>query len=781
MAGRLKGVRVETASTREQALQRLQVDSFGLLILDESLPGALSLLRELQGLELKIIFCAHPHHKSAFLKTLIGELGVDEVLSHPVDPEELVRRAGSALSPMNQKVEPSSATSRRMQEQLEKLWQQFGPQNRERVVAIRRVLLEDLKGYQLDPEELRELERDAHKLIGSLGTFGLRRAAELSRELEHQLQEVQRGEPLDAEQLLDLGRELEDEVRRAPTLGQRVAQANGPTAPSPEGAAAPSGSTPSPRVLLVSERKELLGTLMAPELAELALDVSTAPVWRQARECWLLDAPDLVLVDLSGRQAQERLLLVEDLGRRLTNVPVLLLVDRKVWAEPATQKALNGLPVLLTPVAPADLAGAISDLLSAPSRPVPKALILDDDPQLVAALETILTRLKIDCHGFSNPLEFWDRLEEEQPNVVIVDLDMPYLSGLEICRGLRASPRWHRVPVLVLSSSHSSDTIHRIFTAGADEFVRKPFSGPELAARVLNRLVLAAPARRPAAPSRALGSGLADLRPLVEKSAGQGRRLPLALISLADRAALTAQHGAPPVAEALRILGLRLASRLGEVGTVLRWRPGELLAVLPGQTVRTASPLLQSILSDPRLGVITAGERTLELKVRVGLTAAEGAGSELFSALRQAERNVELAAAADRTVWAEETERRSRSRPAEEVQVLLLEPDEGKGRRLESLLRARGFHCGWSGDPEGIAEELLCDPPLLHAEAVFVSSDALYLLQRLGPLCRMTRVVAAVNNEEELVAAFDAGAFDCLVKPCRLPTLLKRLERAVER
>ena len=65
---------------------------------------------------------------------------------------------------------------------------------------------------------------------------------------------------------------------------------------------------------------------------------------------------------------------------------------------------------------------------------------------------------------------------------------MPFLNGIEICRSIRSNERWYQLPVIFLSVYNDTETINRLFLAGADDYVSKPFVGPELVTRISNRL-----------------------------------------------------------------------------------------------------------------------------------------------------------------------------------------------------------------------------------------------------------------------------------------------------
>jgi DNA-binding response OmpR family regulator len=87
-----------------------------------------------------------------------------------------------------------------------------------------------------------------------------------------------------------------------------------------------------------------------------------------------------------------------------------------------------------------------------------------------------------------NPNQFWTTLEQAKPDLLILDVEMPDFNGIELCQVVRNDPDWSDLPILFLSAHTDADTIYQVFTAGADDFVNKPIVGPELVARILNRI-----------------------------------------------------------------------------------------------------------------------------------------------------------------------------------------------------------------------------------------------------------------------------------------------------
>jgi two-component system KDP operon response regulator KdpE len=111
----------------------------------------------------------------------------------------------------------------------------------------------------------------------------------------------------------------------------------------------------------------------------------------------------------------------------------------------------------------------------------PSVLAIDDEPQLLRALETILEGRGYRLRTAPNGAMGLDAIAQERPDVVLLDLAMPGVDGVEVCRRLRA---FSRVPILVLSALSDEARKVKALDAGADDYITKPFGVEELLARV---------------------------------------------------------------------------------------------------------------------------------------------------------------------------------------------------------------------------------------------------------------------------------------------------------
>lgn len=111
----------------------------------------------------------------------------------------------------------------------------------------------------------------------------------------------------------------------------------------------------------------------------------------------------------------------------------------------------------------------------------PRILVVDDEPQLTRVLRTGLSSHGYDVRVAADGLSALDTFGDWHPDLVVTDIAMPHIDGLELCRRLRAISS---VPILVLSARGEERTKVEALDIGADDYVTKPFGIDELLARV---------------------------------------------------------------------------------------------------------------------------------------------------------------------------------------------------------------------------------------------------------------------------------------------------------
>jgi two-component system KDP operon response regulator KdpE len=150
-----------------------------------------------------------------------------------------------------------------------------------------------------------------------------------------------------------------------------------------------------------------------------------------------------------------------------------------------------------------------------------KILVVDDEPQIRRIMRETLTTEGYEVDDARNGIEALEKLREFRPDLILLDINMPEMSGIEVCKAIRKDST---VAIIMLTVRKSETDKVAALDAGADDFVTKPFSTPELLARVR-----AALRRLPAAPGSAqrveLGSLTIDFSTRTVSRAGVSSHL----------------------------------------------------------------------------------------------------------------------------------------------------------------------------------------------------------------------------------------------------------------
>ena len=131
-----------------------------------------------------------------------------------------------------------------------------------------------------------------------------------------------------------------------------------------------------------------------------------------------------------------------------------------------------------------------------------KILIVDDEPQITRVLKTTLSSRGYSTRTASDGDDALQVIKEWSPDLLITDLRMPNMDGLQLCRHLRTKSQ---IPIIVLSVRGEERTKVEALDAGADDYVTKPFSTNELLARVRATLRRSSAAQPPESPVIAIG------------------------------------------------------------------------------------------------------------------------------------------------------------------------------------------------------------------------------------------------------------------------------------
>ncbi|AUB42498.1 DNA-binding response regulator, OmpR family, containings REC and winged-helix [Nostoc flagelliforme CCNUN1] len=396
----------------------------------------------------------------------------------PEDPIETVYGIGYRLKSLQEQARKGQVVQNRVSPaqkqqtlvEIARVWERTKEKLSHRIATIEQATTA-LRQNQLSDELQFAAEREAHKLAGSLGMYGFVQGSRLAQEIEHFFQS---GKPIDRNQTLHLSElivALHQELQQT-TTGQTPQVSSGDKQPW----------------LLLVERDKSLAKALVVEAAtwKIRAEVATTPTL--ARERIFSDRPDIVVLDLCANTPQDNLTLLFELNACTPPVPVLVLVDRDRSIDRVKVARLGGRGFLPKPVTPSQVLEAVTQILLRDRTTAAKVMVVDDDTQVLTALHSLLEPWGFKLSTLDCPLQFWDNLETVAPDLLILDVEMPQISGIDLCQSVRADMRWSSLPILFLTAHTDADTMQQVFATGGDDYVSKPIVGPELVTRILNRL-----------------------------------------------------------------------------------------------------------------------------------------------------------------------------------------------------------------------------------------------------------------------------------------------------
>ncbi|RMF58812.1 MAG: response regulator [Calditrichaeota bacterium] len=113
-----------------------------------------------------------------------------------------------------------------------------------------------------------------------------------------------------------------------------------------------------------------------------------------------------------------------------------------------------------------------------------KILIVDDEPNIVISLEFLMNQGGYEIEVARDGKQAVEALDKFQPDLVLLDVMLPYKDGFEICQMIRENPKWKHIKIVMLTAKGREMDINKGLALGADAYITKPFSTKELLEKV---------------------------------------------------------------------------------------------------------------------------------------------------------------------------------------------------------------------------------------------------------------------------------------------------------
>ncbi|MCC7527986.1 MAG: response regulator [Candidatus Melainabacteria bacterium] len=341
-----------------------------------------------------------------------------------------------------------------------------------------------------DPEDaslIAEVRSQAHKIKGTGGSLGFRQVSECMLFIEHAAQTMH--EKPEKEQIAlwaDVDRKLVD----ARIMGEKEAQDVASVVSAKEGQGqAEEAPASMARILVVDSDDGFLD--IVEELGKQRLvEIVRAKTFREALDRACILPLDAALINVLADTPDESF----RLARELRNLPgyetlPLAFISASALVKDRVEAAHAGASLYLDkPLESDSLEKAVEHLVAIRTGGRPRILLVDDDEFFANTIALILRNEGVIVRILTDPNKILEVMQDFPPELLLLDVMMPGITGFEVCRMLRQIPRWQDLPIVFLTGQTGVENRLEAFRSGGDDYLPKPVVNEELLTRVKVRL-----------------------------------------------------------------------------------------------------------------------------------------------------------------------------------------------------------------------------------------------------------------------------------------------------
>lgn len=336
-----------------------------------------------------------------------------------------------------------------------------------------------------DDQALKSLSELLHKLAGSAGTFGLAALSAQAARLDHKL-----------EQILAQDRNSEDYRRNSAQLETELKALTGFAAPE----AIPVASADASELLAAAgnltsevwllEDDDLLGSTLVAHLEAFNFATRLFPSFSELSAALAQAQPEVLVLDvLLGAEGRSVDRLRESGLLRGVRSRILFISARDDFNARLQAAELGAEGFFIKPLDVPRLITRIEQVLSRLHAPAERVLIVDDDELLSRYYQQLLLNAGMQVDILHDHTRVIEALEQKFPDLVLMDLQMPEVSGQNLAAVIRQYDQWMGLPIVYLSAEQDPAQQLKALNQGADDFLTKPVSDEHLVTAVRSRVV----------------------------------------------------------------------------------------------------------------------------------------------------------------------------------------------------------------------------------------------------------------------------------------------------
>lgn len=599
-----KGYRTIEAANPEEANRILASKEAALAIVDYRLPKTdgmswIAHLREAGG-NIPIVFCSGQRADAALFNKLRNVLGVSLILQKPIIPATFVQQiedllpnyekvdhqeevAWNTMSQKRQSLQGQKTTFAQSKEDLASLLKEATTEYLNELDGIWKDLVRLINEFNNNTDNMQALSealRIAHTVRGTAGSLNLSEIGKCAGKLEDLMRNLDPDKSTDQEVIWsEVIRKLADGTSavQAALLTHRA------TEEETSGAIA--------NILVVSSAPEVLTLMQAPDIVAMANVIL-------AKDTSSLDARiDAAIIDLSISE-KEGWAWAREIRNYAGNIrlPLAFIMPQAETMAEETKILCGASEVINRPVLGDKLQDAVFQLLSIGFENQPRILVVDDDEVLTRFVSSLLQTERMFTQTANNPVTVPDLVAEFHPDLILMDVMMPVMTGYEVCRYIRENPAWIDIPILFVTSQTSTESRAAAFAAGATDFLTKPIVPEELITRVTTHIKTSA--RRQKTHGLEPESGLLSMEAFMNQytlmfELNKGRPISVASVSIDNFDELSLSQGMLAAKRTSLQLARLLSLGLRSEDLICRYGDQGCIIAFAGMEAPTVSSALQ--------------------------------------------------------------------------------------------------------------------------------------------------------------------------------------------
>ena len=547
-----------------------------------------------------------------------------------------------------------------------------------------------------------------------------------------------------------------------------------------------------PRLLIVDEDKEFIDPLVELATAR-GFQTAIAPNPKFARESLQRVLPDIILLDISIEKKDDEYLFLEEISKQERSIPVLVFTSQELSTDRVALARRKSKGFFHKPISSNRVLEVITQTLKPGKKTEPKVMVVDDDRMTLRLVRTLLEPWGIKVNILNDSLKFWDELQSVKPDLLILDVQMPNVDGIELCQLLRNDSRWAWLPIVFLTGQRDAETIQQVFSAGADDFIHKPVVAAELITRIFNRLERTSLLRKQAEinplnglPNRQRASQ--DLEKLLHLANQYQQYFCLAILKIDDLNKINRNYGHGFGDKMLRRLASLLQKELRTEDIVSSWNGGEFLVGMYGISRGYGVEWLAEVLETLRTIEFEVAQEVVNITFSAGVTQYPEDGSDIQTLYQNAASTMERAKEyGGNCILASDCKPLKSPQSPLHKDVILLHQDSAFANSIMEALLTRSYRVHWLKDGKKALEVLAGKSQYLHGEVILLEENlpglnGLEILRHFkkDKIIQRSKVVWLSTATTEIEKALHLGCFDYINVPCNISAFMYRLRNFVQ-